>query len=89
MFRILITPAMFDTRETAQEAQGLAMQEAAILARDLGQSIECRVYRMGQPETDVFGRDLTPAVLVGRAVSNGRSVTWIEAAPLRIARVVA
>ncbi|MTH36023.1 hypothetical protein GL279_15585 [Paracoccus limosus] len=89
MFRILITPAIFDTRETAQEAQALAMQEAATLARDLGQMVECRVYRFGRLATDVFGRDVTPAFQVGRAVADGRSVRWFEVAPLRIVGAVA
>lgn len=82
MFRILITPAMFDTRETAQEAQGLAMQEAAILARDLGQNVECRVYRMGELERDALGRDVTPAFLIGRAIGTPESVEWRAVMPL-------
>lgn len=89
MFRILITPAIFDTRESVNEAQGLAMREAQQLSRDCSKRVECRVYRMGQPATDVFGRDMPPAFFVGCAVGDGRSVTWIEAAPLRIARAVA
>jgi hypothetical protein len=89
MFRILITPAIYDTCDTAIEAQGLAMREARQLLHDCSQRVECRVYRMGQPETDVFGRDMTPAFLIGRAVGDGHSVTWVEAAPLRIARAVA
>lgn len=89
MFRILITPAIYDTCDTAIEAQGLAMREAQQLSRDCSKRVECRVYRMGQPETDVFGRDMTPAFFIGCAVGDGRAVTWIDAAPLRIARAVA
>lgn len=78
MFRILITPAMFDTRDTAHEAQGLAMREASILARSVGQPVECRVYRMGAPERDTFGRDVSPAFYLGRAVATPQGVEWEE-----------
>lgn len=89
MFRILITPAIYDTCDTAIEAQGLAIREARQLSRDCGQRVECRVYRMGLPETDALGRDMTPAFFIGCAVGDGRSVTWVENKPLRIARAVA
>lgn len=85
MFRILITPAIFDTRDTAHEAQGLAMREASVLARSVGQPVECRVYRMGAPERDAFGRDVSPAFYLGRAVATPSGVEWQEG----VARVAA
>ncbi|PIV78575.1 MAG: hypothetical protein COW54_08640 [Rhodobacteraceae bacterium CG17_big_fil_post_rev_8_21_14_2_50_63_15] len=69
---------MFDTRDTAHEAQGLAMREASILARSVGQPVECRVYRMGAPERDTFGRDVSPAFYLGRAVGTPAGVEWQE-----------
>lgn len=82
MFRILITPAIFDTRETAHEAQALAMREAAMLSRDCGVTVECKVFRMGQHERDAFGRDVTPAFLIGRAVAASGVVEWRAVIPL-------
>lgn len=57
--------------------------------RACGHSVECRVYRMGKRQRDDFGRDVIPAFLIGRAVADGRSVRWLEAAPLRIVGAVA
>ena len=82
MFRILITPAIFDTRETAQEAQTLAMREARALSLACGFTVECRVYRMGNPQRDDFGRDVTPAFLIGRAIGTTDGVEWRVPAPL-------
>ena len=82
MFRILITPAIFDTRGTAQGAQALAMREARALSLACGFTVECRVYRMGVPTRDDFGRDVTPAFLVGRAIGTAEGVEWRISAPL-------
>jgi hypothetical protein len=82
MFRILINPAIFDTRETAQEAQALAMRDARALSLACGFAVECRVYRMGAPMRDDFGRDVTPAFLVGRAIGTPEGVKWRVPAPL-------
>lgn len=82
MFRILITPAIYDTRESASEAQALAMREARALSLACGFPVECRVYRMGNPQRDDFGRDVTPAFLVGRAIGTADGVEWRVPAPL-------
>lgn len=82
MFRVLITPAIFDTCDTAIAAQGLAMREAAMLSRDCGVTVECKVFRMGQQERDAFGRDVSPAFLIGRAVATSGVVEWRAVMPL-------
>lgn len=89
MFRILITPAIYDTRATAREAKELAMREAQQLSRDCALRVECRVYRMGLPELDDFGRDVTPAFLIGRAIGTASGVEWRDVVTPTRARIAA
>lgn len=78
-YRILLSAAVYDTRDTLEEAKSLALIEAALLADATCSRVTVRVYRMGVPSQDVFGRDTTPAYLVGRADGSLRGVQWHEA----------
>lgn len=59
-----------------------------MLAADLGQTVVIRVFRMGTPEIDMFGRDCSPAFYIGRAVATPQySVTWeMSTARMAVAR---
>lgn len=84
-FRILISEAIFDTRDCVKTAKALALTEAATLADETGQTVTIKVYKFGAPTRDALGRDTTPAFYIGRAVASPNSVRWEEG----VARVAA
>ncbi|MGR3640096.1 hypothetical protein [Alterinioella nitratireducens] len=75
-FRILISSAIFDTRDCVASAKELALFEASTLARETGQPVTVKVYRVGSPMHDALGRDCTPAFYIGRAVATPAGVEW-------------
>lgn len=77
-YRILLCAAVYDTRDTLAEAKSLALTEAALLADATCSRVTVKVYRMGVPSQDVFGRDTTPAYLVGMVHGSLRGVQWQE-----------
>lgn len=84
-FRILISKAIFDTRDCVASAKELALLEASTLACATGQPVTVKVYRIGSPMHDALGRDCTPAFYIGRAVGTLNSVEWQEG----VARIAA
>lgn len=78
MYRILISSAIYDTRDNLAEAKSLALTEAALLADATCSRVIVKVYKMGVPSQDALGRCTTPAYFVGRADANLRGVQWFE-----------
>lgn len=62
-FRIYISEAIFDTCDCVASAKARALTWAALLADETGQTVTCKVYRVGTPMHDALGRDCTPFFL--------------------------
>lgn len=77
-YRILISDAIYDTRDCIMTAKALALNEAALLADDTGQTVVCKVFEMGTPRRDALGRCDAPAFYIGQAVATPNSVEWQE-----------
>lgn len=84
-YRILISDAIYDTRDCVVTAKALALTEAATLADEIGRPVTIKVYKIGAPTRDALGRDNTPAFYIGRAVATPNTVEWQEG----VARVAA
>jgi len=75
-YRILISDAIYDTRDCVVTAKALALTEAATLADEINQTVTIKVYKVGAPTRDALGRDNTPAFYIGRAVATPNAVEW-------------
>lgn len=79
-YRILISDAIYDTRDCVVTAKALALTEAATLADQTGLTVTVKVYKIGAPMRDALGRDMTPAFYIGRAIGTPDNVRWEEGA---------
>lgn len=58
------------------------MRDVSILARSVRQLVDCPYFSLAAQLRDDFGRDVTLAFLVGRAIGTAEGVEWRVPAPL-------
>jgi len=88
---------VYETTDHIAFAQSQALDHARELTRACGFPVTVMVHRMGSPERDDLGRDVTPAFFVGSAVGRIENkvafVRWVPAstkgAPTRCRMVAA
>lgn len=82
-YRITLADSVYQEFDHIADAQSEALDHARELTRACGFPVTVTVHKMGSPERDGLGRDVTPAFFVGAAVGRIEHkvafVSWVPA----------